>query len=78
MSKCGENIVYLWGERLSFCTATSRESVESGYTPNFLTNQKTAFFVSANHRAQKVPGEEREEKRERIDIMKALYFVEQL
>ena len=24
---------------------------------NFVANQKTAFFVSTNHRAQKVPGE---------------------
>ena len=24
LSKCGENIVYLWGEQLSFCTANSR------------------------------------------------------
>ena len=28
MSKYGENIVYLWGERLSFCTATSLETAE--------------------------------------------------
>ena len=42
---------------LSFCTANSREPVESGYTPNFVTNQKTAFFVSANQRARKVPRE---------------------
>ena len=27
------------------------------YWKYFVTNQKTAFFVSANHRAQKVPGE---------------------
>ena len=53
----GENIVYLWREWLSFRTATSRESVHSDYIGNFVTNQKTALFVSANHRAQKVPGE---------------------
>ena len=64
----------MWGEQLSLCTATSREPVECGYIGNFVTNQKTAFFVSANHRARKVPGEEGE----RIDIKKALYFVEQL
>ena len=50
---------------------------QSGYIENFVTNQKTAFFVSANHRARKVPGEERE-RGQRIDIKKALYFVEQL
>ena len=51
---------------LSLCTATSRDPVQSGYIGNFVTNQKTAFFVSTNHRAQKGPGErERDRERER-------------
>ena len=62
---------------LSLCTATSRDPDQSGYIGNFVTNQKIAFFGSTNHMAQKVPGEERRE-RERIDIKKALFFVEQL
>ena len=31
LSKCGENIVYLWGELLSFCTATSCGPDQWGY-----------------------------------------------
>ena len=63
----------MWGERLSLSTATSPEPDQLGY---IVINQNTAFFVLTNHRAQKVSGEGGE--REKIDILKALYFEEWL
>ena len=53
------------------CTVKSRAWTVS---TNHRARKVRAKCWSANHRAQKVPGE----RGERIDIMKALYFVEQL
>ena len=61
------------------CTETSRDVSEGmsnlwgAYARNIVTNHKTAFFVSTNHRARKVPRRERERGREGeiIDMKKA-------
>ena len=61
------------------CTETSRDVSEGmsnlwgAYAGNIVTNHKTAFFMSTNHRSRKVPRGEREGEREGeiSDIKKA-------